>query len=322
MTCAQFVRSVALAGALSAAAVSLAQPVIDGMNIPSEFPAPLAVQRFATGFGDHNTTSQFGSGAELDALYVTNDGTNLYIGLTGNLENNGNGCLVFIDTNPNPSSVYTLFTIDIFSGDPVPGLPRILAGDNLFGGPGFDDVTFDVGFAPDYCLSWSGGSPLGSQTRSYYLLNLTALDPVSGGLAHTNTVLGLMTAGDPTASGATPGTLSNFFPGSVPGGALAAADNSNVDGVEGTAAPCPPAVNDPLTATKGFEFAIPLSTLNIGANDEICILAIVSGDNGFISNHFLPTDLTAPDMGYLGNTRPFDFASLGGNQYVCYTIVP
>ncbi|MBU0617811.1 MAG: hypothetical protein KKI02_08850 [Planctomycetes bacterium] len=48
-------------------------------------------QRFQTGFGDDQSGDQWGDGSELDQLFVTNDNDYLYIGLSGNLQNTGNG---------------------------------------------------------------------------------------------------------------------------------------------------------------------------------------------------------------------------------------
>ncbi len=298
-----------------------APPTIDGQNIPSDFAGGtlLATQRFQTGFGDDQSGDQFGFGSELDQFFVTNDDQFLYIGLTGNLENNGNSMMIFIDIDGPTSGAHTLAMQDF--GVPVPGLPRYLAG-TATGDPGLDGLTFDPNFAPDYVIGWSGGSPIGSQTRTYYLVNWTQLDPVDQGTNHTNTIVGLITSGDPTASGPTPGTLGSFL-SSTDLGIRAAADNSNTAGVEGG---FPPGIaqSDPATATTGFELAIPLSLLNVSTGDTICMLALVSSPNGFMSNQLLPTDddpnrTTFDNFGF----PPHDLGDptvAAGNQFACYTI--
>jgi len=293
---------------------------VDGQNIPTDFSNGqlLASQRWQTGFGDDTSGDQFGFGSELDQFLADNDDTYLYLGLSGNLENNGNSGMIFIDVDGPGSGANLLRTQDF--GVPVAGLPRYLAGN--VGEPGLNNLAFDDGFAPDFVIGWTGGSPIGSQTRTYYLVNWTELDPVSGGTGHTNTILGLMTAGNPTASGPA-GTLGAFL-GSTSLGVRAAADNSNDFGVEG-AFPPGEAANDPATATRGFEFAIPLSLLGVGVGDEVCLMALVSSPNGFMSNQLLPTDsnparTTFSNLGFppvdLGNdTVAF------GDQFVCYTVV-
>jgi hypothetical protein len=318
--------SLSLGVACLSAAAGAQTPTLDGRNIPSDFAGGtlLATQRFQTAFGDDTDGGQFGFGSELDQLFATNDGTNLYIGLTGNLQNNGNACVIFIDVDGAASGAQVLFTRDAF-GDPATGLrdsnapagqifgrPRYLAGRPDFC-PGLDNSTFDAGFAPDFAIGLTGGSPLGSQVRNYYLVNWTTLDPVSGGLGHTNEVAGLITAGDETASGPA-GTLGSFLATSSLG-IRGAFDNSNDAGVEGGDAESTLA----NTATKGIELSIPLSLLGVGNGDAVCLFAIVTGDNGFQSNQFLPTDSTATTFGNL-NCTPTDWANITGNQFACYTV--
>lgn len=315
--------------ALALPASGWAAVIVDGQNIPSEFGAGnlLATQRILTQFGDDSSGDQFGNGSELNQLYVTNDANYLYIGLTGNLENNGNCIAVFLDVNPGAfNGANFLLTRDF--GMPIGNLPRYLAGDNF--DPGLDNILFESAFWPNYVLGWSGGSPVGSQTRSYYAVNWTTLADNNGPdpLAHSNEVAGVMTAGDPTASGPN-GTLGAFLQ-TTSLGILAAADNSNVDGVWG--GDC--AVNDPNcvgfgidpgTATKGFEAAIPLNLIGVGEGDSVCLFAIVSSPSGFISNQMLPppaTELTFGNIGFRnGGIDTLDFSTISGNQYACYTLV-
>lgn len=291
-----------------------APPTVDGSISAVEYGAAITSQRFQTQFGDDNSGDQFGFGSELDQMFVTNDADNLYVGLTGNLQNNGNAMMLFIDVDGDASGAHLLRTR--FLSAPIAGLPRFLTGDG--GNSGLDHLIFDTGFAPDYLLGWSGGSPLGSQTRNYYLLNWTDLDPVSGGTNHMNTIAGLMTSGDPTASGSS-GTLGTFL-SSGSTGILGAADNSNVDGVEGGNGLW---TVDPATATTGFEFAIPLALLGVGVDDSVCMMAMVSGDNGWMSNQFLPTDTAASTLSNL-ERPPYNFNEpngMTGDQFICYTIV-
>lgn len=318
-------RRAGLAAMAFAAPTVLAAIDIDGRNIPSDFAGGslLATQRFMTQFGNDDDQGQFGGGSELDQLFADNDGTYLYLGLSGNLQNSGNAVVIFLDVNGASQGEATLVTKDI-EGNPVLGLrdpnapegqifglPRYLAGTPDFC-QGLNGITFDSGFAADFALGFSGGSPLGSQTRSYYLVNWTTLDP-SGGEGATNEVAGMMTAGIANASGPN-GTLGSFLATSNLG-ILGAADNSNDVGVEGGSIVS--TIAD--SATKGFEFAIPLSVLGVSEGDSVCVFALVCGDNGYLSNQFLPTSDADTELLNLA-CGPFDFNFLAGTQYACYEI--
>jgi hypothetical protein len=316
--------SLCLVAALLLPAVGRAGPVVDGAVGPGEYGTGglLSTQRFQTGFGDDQNGDQWGGGSELDQLFVTNDNDYLYIGLSGNLENNGNCVVIFIDVDDGATGAFELYTKDF--GVPIGDLPRYLGGDAA-GGPGFDWVYFDPGFAPNYALGFSGGSPLGSQTRSYYLVNWTTL-AIGGDLfSHDNDIAGMITAGDPTASGPS-GTLGDFL-ATATLGILGAGDNSGVDGVEGNTDPNTPpqlAQNDPATQVTGFEVAIPLSLLGVGLDDSVCVFAMVSGADGWFSNQMLPPPETETEFENPGNrnlgTEAYDFGLVSGNQFVCYTI--
>jgi hypothetical protein len=326
-------------GMLAASATLLAGgPTIDGRNIPSDFAgAPTVVnQRFQTQFGNCNG-SFFCGGSELDKMFVMNDAANLYIGLAGNLENNGNSIVIFIDVDGNAGGANPLKTRTLLAPQAIGFLPRYLTGNQGNGGApfglGLHDLPFDAGFFPDYCLGISGGSPRGSQSRTYYLANWTALAPDANTPANlSNDVAGMITTGDEFASGATAGTLGSFLQTSSLG-ILAAADNGNADGVGGgtIAIDCPntPVLpDDPNTVTLGFEFAVPLALLGVGEDDDVCILAMVSSPDGYMSNQLLPTaDATQctplANLGPVpgtGGGLPVDLADMPGDQFVCHTI--
>ena len=307
--------------ALLLPAATWAGVVVDGHVNAGEYGTGglLAVQRIQTQFGDDTSSDQWGGGSELDRMFVTNDNDFLYIGLSGNLENNGNCIVIFIDVDGGATGAYELYTRDF--GMPIGNLPRYLTGDPDGNPPppGLDWLIFDNGFAPNYCLGFSGGSPVGSQTRSYYLVNWSRL-AIGGDLfTHDNEIAGMITAGDPTASGST-GTLGSFL-ATASLGILGAGDNSNDYGVEGGTGE---AVNDPATAATGFEFAIPLSVLGVSIDDPVCIFALVSSSDGWISNQMLPPPETETIFENIGNRNagadPFEFSTITGNQYVCYVI--
>jgi len=77
-----------------------------------------------------------GNGSELDQMFVQNDANNLYIGLTSNVEGNGNSHVIFLDTVAGTGSNVLATNIVGF-----PGALKALDGDIL-----------DVGFDPDYAI--------------------------------------------------------------------------------------------------------------------------------------------------------------------------
>lgn len=81
---------------ISGAAIA-ATPVVDGQGITAaNYGAALALQ--------DATASGFGATLQAAELFVTNDGTNLYIGIAGNSGNGGSGFYVFIDAQAGGSS--------------------------------------------------------------------------------------------------------------------------------------------------------------------------------------------------------------------------
>ena len=135
-------RSIALSGLLTAVVlstgqVSLAQGAATGADIPTRFgpTSLLATQTRPTGFGNNQS--------EINQLFARSDGTNLHIGITGNIEQNGNALVLLLDTRAGGNN-----TLNYTGGD---GGNRIneLNGD-----------TFDTGFNPDFILDTnnSGGA--------------------------------------------------------------------------------------------------------------------------------------------------------------------
>lgn len=327
-----------VAGTMLAATATLmaAGPTIDGRDIPTEFAgAPTVVhQRFQTQFDDCNG-SFFCNGSELDKMFVMNDADNLYIGLTGNLENNGNCIVIFLDVDGSAGGANPLKTRTLLAPQAIDFLPRYLTGNPGGTGPfglGLHNLPFDSGFFPDFCLGLSGGSPRGSQSRTYYLVNWTTLAPDANNPANlANDVAGMITTGDEFAAGPVAGTLGSFLQTSSLG-ILAAADNGNAGGMQGgtIAIDCPnsPTLpDDPNSVTLGFEFAVPLSLLGVTEGQQVCIMAMVSSPDGFMSNQVLPPPefplCNFPNLGPVpgfGGGPPVDFNNLPGNQFICHTI--
>jgi hypothetical protein len=121
----------------AAAASAVVPPTASGVDIPSRFGAGslIATQTVPTGFGDNKS--------ELDQLFVKSDPSYLNIAITGNIENNGNGVLILLDTKDGGSSAFN------YTGGDGSGRIYELNGD-----------TLDSDFAPDYAVDMnnSGGT--------------------------------------------------------------------------------------------------------------------------------------------------------------------
>ncbi|MCS7300384.1 MAG: hypothetical protein NZ556_02340 [Fimbriimonadales bacterium] len=142
-------RPMMVLGALAATAVLLHAQQADGRNIPSKYPAPLASQTNYTGFGDRVTGVNFGS--ELNQLFVKCVGDVLYIGVTGNLEGNGNAIHFYFDTGRNSNHTFNLTTgcincsVQGMSGVVFDHKPDYALGVNRFDdGQGNDNIYLDL----------------------------------------------------------------------------------------------------------------------------------------------------------------------------------
>jgi hypothetical protein len=112
--------------------IAPAQAAVDGRDIPSDFGnSPLAVQTNPTQFGDAVDGSP--NGSELDAFYGDLGPAGLSIGLTGNLEANGNALVLLLDTLDGGSEVLN-------------------ASNTTFKLTNANGMTFDTGFAPDHAF--------------------------------------------------------------------------------------------------------------------------------------------------------------------------
>ncbi|MER3558946.1 MAG: hypothetical protein C4336_05485 [Armatimonadota bacterium] len=202
------------------AVVATAQTIaIDGRNIPSEFGSPIASQTNYTGFGDRLATHNWGS--ELNQLFVRCVNGVLYIGITGNLEGNGNSIHLYIDTGRSTSNTFNLTTgcincsVQGMSGVIFEHKPDWAIGINRYDdGQGNDNIYIDLHDLVNNQSTYIGAVSVG-----------TGANQPQGG--------------DNTAN------------------LRAAFDNANVDGVTSD----PNNLGDPATATAGLEMAIPLSAL-------------------------------------------------------------
>ena len=137
---------------VSGKGIAAGQVVLDGSVDASLYGAAKVLQTNTTGFGNNMN--------ELDGAYTRIDGTDLYLTLTGNLENNSNKLAIFFDANPATGQ-------NIYSGtNATTDNSGALAG-----------LTFDRGFRPEKMLAINlGGAnayasflPLDGGTASTYL---------------------------------------------------------------------------------------------------------------------------------------------------------
>ena len=99
------------------------------------------------------------NGSEMDQLFVMNDATNLYLGITGNIEGNSNGYVIFLDTIAGGSNV-----LNTAGGNGWPGQITGMSGD-----------TLPTGFAPDFAVVVSRSGPVYNTAK---LVNLSTLPNV------------------------------------------------------------------------------------------------------------------------------------------------
>ena len=231
---------------------AVAYPMVNGTLVSDEadYGSILAIQDSQTGFGDNNDAGVANAdGSELAGAYGATGGGNLYLLITGNLEN-----------TPNPFQ--KLFVaIDCLPG----GQQRLLGdtddgdvnrlGDSNGDGTAGDGLTFDMGFDADFILRVDGDI-------SSYSFTLTTL---SDG---TTQALGDVT----------PGAF-----GSLSFGAEAAIDNSNTNGVSDGVG-----MDDGSGVQTGLELKLPLSILEDTTNDvRVCVFMANSAVDT-VGNQFLP----------------------------------
>ncbi len=255
--------------------------LIDGTR-DATYPAALAVQTTATGFGDSNAGQEgFANGSELDNVHAQIIGQDLYVFLGGNLEANGNHIELFFDSKPNV-------------GMTVVGQNQLLAG-NAGPAGSMTGLRFDAGMNADYAVSVQANGGGGSLS----------------GLNFTYSIIGTANGGG-VGSGATPITAHpldfDLTAGTLAGqGAL---NNSNTGGVTGSL------VGTPGSVDTGIELRIPLSALGTSANNgPIRLTAFVNNNNhSFAANQVLAGLPSGPAT--LKSIGSVNLASFAGNQFV------
>jgi hypothetical protein len=278
------VLSCALLATLTGVMAEAAPPgPLDGVNIPSDFgaAAQLALQTNRTGFGDQGQiVGGFTPGSEANRLYVHNDDSNIYFGVTGNLQTNGNAYIILIDADNNGATGQ-----NELKTQGVEGPPFTLQN---MGQPTMDCITFGTGtilpagFGADYAVAVDtfGGTMFVSEyTLSSTQIGTYTCSDMQAPLFATRQFVG----SSPTNDGN--GNLETLF---VPG-YLGGFNNTNATGVTATSA-----ANAAL-ATTGLELGVPLSRFGLtpnGATIKVLLLLASgggTGPNGTVHNQSLPS---------------------------------
>ncbi len=285
------------------AGASAATPTIDGVNITSggNWGTSISVQDTNTRFGNNYN--------ELNQLFVTADSSNLYIGIPGNIADN-NALVIFLDTNGATGS-------NVLNTEPGGACPGNVATLMRL----YDGSTLETGFTPNFALSISVGIFPGQTTSQLVyavdLLNLGTLANVSAGIGAVGSGNGNMT-----------GTS----------GIQVAIDNTNTVGVgewfSGGGETPVQTGDDPLSATTGYEIAIPKSLLSLPPNASVSLFAYISNNgqdsgggvcNGraaYGSNQGLPGLVGSDNLANFDGALNFlNFTTVAGVQTVT-TLVP
>ncbi len=251
-------------------AVAAGLVVVDGTLDASLYGAPKALQTVPTQFGNNQS--------ELNGAYAVVQGSDLYVHLTGNLENGGNKLMLFFDTD-------IAAGVQTYNGAGTQQMPAI-NGQNANNSTNLGGMGFDLGFTPERFIAVALNGGIGA--------GYTDLTANTG----TGTLLTVNGAG-----------LSK--PLTFPGGAQGdlAINNTNTGGVSDVA------VNNPASVTTGVELRIPLSALGtITATTPIRVMAaVVSGNYGFLSNQTLGG--LPVGFGNLGGPGGTNFANFPGLQF-------
>lgn len=272
-----------VAGAIGAAGLTTAQPIVDGGGFNTEYGPILFTQTIGTQFGNNlDPDPNLSFGSEIDGLFATIDGGTLYVGVSGNLETNFNKLDLFFDVGAGGQNTILDNNADV----------DFNAINNQAG------LTFDTEFGADYFLTYTNGVGGGGTVEHY----MSAATMPTAGMG----VGAFVGGGEKDVIGAITGVGPN-------GGAISAdSDQSNVLGVASLGDPFD---SDPSTVFTGIEFAIALDELGWDGVSDILIAGYVNGGgHDFLSNQVLGG---LPDgFGNLGGPGGVDFSAIDGTQYV------
>ncbi|MEQ8770948.1 MAG: hypothetical protein RIB60_10630 [Phycisphaerales bacterium] len=189
--------------------VPVITPAIDGTR-DAGYGAAAFLQGNYTGFGNNENATVDGEGpmnpgSEIDAVYVAKDATHLYIFVAGNLQANGNGLDIYLDTAAGGSTT-------IGSG----------SGSGAFILDGQSGTNFDAGMEPDYLISVDSFDD-DSDTGTVNVPRVHA-GPIAGDIDLAGNITGWGAAGAGTATGGDAGAATVQL----------GVDNSNIAGVTGS----------------------------------------------------------------------------------------
>lgn len=217
---------------VSVSSIPVATPTVDG-TLDAAYTARAFLQGNFTGFGDNNQATEIGAGgSEIDAVYVTQDDNNFYFFFAGNVEANGNGLDVFIDTDGGASGAAGLG-----SG----------SGSGGFIIDGQSTLVFDAGFRANYVLSVDSVDDNGDRLPRAFLGSNSSGDNFDVDLLGTLAGYGAANAGVPTGGDS-----------GVPS-VQVAIDNSNIVGVIGS-----PSESSPVSPDANWAYGSELD--NVRAN--------------------------------------------------------
>ncbi len=276
---------VAAVAASVAASISARASTVNGVVAGGEYTLTLATQNAPTGFGDN-----FSELNQAFANYAP--GGNLELALTGNLEGNGNGLVLFIDSKVGGAISNTAGGGFNQFGS-VAGARVDDWGTDTDGGagvgatPGGGSIV-SPGFNPDYAIEINHYAP----NSAYYINIIDLTNPNDDTHPNKDIFLGQNTPRvlntDPTATAVTQ-TYFRDAAATDAGDITHAFDNTNTAGVNAYDFNNPPGpLGDPTSATSGFEFIFENQFLAKGAGHALRMLAFVTnGDGSYLSNQFL-----------------------------------
>jgi hypothetical protein len=199
-----------------------AAPVVDGTLDAGLYGPSIATQLNRTGFDDDTDASaSTAGGSELDVMYATVIGSDLHIFLGGNMKSDFTKLELFIDAQAGGVSQLGAGSYaDVDFG----ALQRLAAGTE---GPG---LTFDVGFTPEYYMTFGCGNDPVTHFPNFTVIEGGANPGYLGSCA----------------TGGGNGILAG---GNNPNGIEVAVDNSNIGGV-GPICPPPEGSRDRATGSE------------------------------------------------------------------------
>ncbi len=249
-------------------AVPVLTPAVDGTR-DAGYGAAAFLQGNYTGFGNETDGTVDGSGpngggSEIDALYIAKDATHLYIFVAGNLESNGNGLDIYLDTAAGGSTT-------LGSG----------GGSGAFIVDGQSGTNFDAGMEPDYVVSVDSVDD-DSDTGTINVPRVH-FGPL-GGIDLAGTIAGWGAANAGTAAGGDAGAAAVEL----------GVDNSNIAGVIGS-----PSAASPVSPDDNWAYGSEVDNLWAYTDDTDTdtvpdVLYVLVGGNAQVNgnkiNFFLDVD--------------------------------